>query len=351
MWTRRLVAAAVIGCLAPVAAVALTRDEENTVDIYRQVAPGVVNITSLAVSYDFFMNPIPSEAGGSGVIIDRRGYILTNHHVVKGSRKLEVTLLDGSRWAARLIGADPLSDLAVLKIDAPPPRLTPLEMGDSTDLKVGQKVLAIGNPFGLEQSLSAGVISSIRKNLKTGDVEMEDVIQTDAAINPGNSGGPMIDSSGHMVGLNTAIFTPSGGNVGIGFAIPINTAKRLVPELIAKGYVGYAWLGAEMQTVSPESARALDLPAQHGAMIARVVRGSPAARAGLLGATKQVVIGNTMVGVGGDIITEADGTAVASAEELIRMLRRRRPGDKIRLTYYRRGAQRSITVELGERPR
>lgn len=344
-------AAVVVAGLLTVPVSALTRDEENTVEIYRQLAPGVVNITSLAVSYDFFMNPIPSEAGGSGAIIDRRGHILTNHHVIKGSQKLEVTLLDGTRWAARPVGTDPLSDLAVIKIDAPPSRLTPIEMGDSSDLRVGQKVLAIGNPFGLEQSLSTGVISSIRKNLRTGDVEMEDVIQTDAAINPGNSGGPLIDSAGRMIGVNTAIFTPSGGNVGIGFAIPVNTAKRIVPELIAKGYVAYAWLGAEMQTLIPEFAQVLELPIQRGAMIARVVKGSPAARAGLLGATRQLVIGNMVVVTGGDIITEADGAPVTSAEELIRMIRRRRPGDSMRLTYYRRGTPRTVALELGERPR
>jgi putative serine protease PepD len=240
-------AIALAGPVVVASAWALTGDEENSVSIYRRLNAGVVNITNRAVAYDFFFNPIPSNSSGSGFILDSRGHILTNHHVVQGAHRLEVSLADGSKWIAKLVGADPVTDLAVVQIKASPEALTALPLGDSSTLQVGQKVLAIGNPFGLEHSLSAGIISSVRKFVKTGATELEDVIQTDAAINPGNSGGPLLDSEGRVIGINTAIFSTSGGNIGIGFAIPVNTAKRVVADILARGYVVYAYLGAETQ--------------------------------------------------------------------------------------------------------
>lgn len=326
-------------------------DEENTIDIYQRVNASVVNITSIAVTYDFFLNPIPSEASGSGSVIDKRGYILTNDHVIRDSARLEITLADGSRWPGELVGADPQTDLAVIKVRAPPERLTAIPMGDSDRLRPGQKVLAIGNPFGLERTLTAGIISSVRKNIRAGDLEMDEVIQIDAAINPGNSGGPLLNSEGKMIGINTAIFTPSGGSVGIGFAIPINTAKRILNELITKGYVSYAWLGIDTQTLLPRFAEALSLPVRKGVMVARVTRGGPAHRAGIRGGTQRIEVGNSILVVGGDILVAVDGEEVESAEAFHRLMKRKRAGDQIRLSLWRGREKKEVEVKLGERPR
>jgi putative serine protease PepD len=207
----------------------------------------VVNITSVVLERDFFFNPIPREGAGSGSIIDTDGHILTNHHVIRDSTKLEVTLSDGSKWSARLVGVDPDNDLAVIKVDAPKEKLTVISMGDSSELQIGQKVLAIGNPFGLGQTLTTGIISSLGRSIRSeAGTLIEDVIQTDAAINPGNSGGPLLDSKGRIIGINSAIISPTGASVGIGFAIPVNTANRILPELISKGYVSYPWIGASI---------------------------------------------------------------------------------------------------------
>ena len=330
---------------------ALTGDEENSVAIYRRLNAGVVNITKRAVAYDFFFNPISSDSSGSGFILDAQGHILTNHHVVQGAQRLEVSLADGSKWVAKLVGADPVTDLAVVQIMAPPQALTVLPLGDSSALQIGQKVLAIGNPFGLEHSLSAGIVSSVRKFVKTGATELEDVIQTDAAINPGNSGGPLLDSDGRVIGINTAIFSTSGGNIGIGFAIPVNTAKRVVMDILTRGYVVYAYLGTDTQTLTPAVARALELPADQGAIVVRVARGSPAAGAGLKGGTQQVVIGNAIVVVGGDIVVGADGLKVLNSEGLRRLLRKHQPGEIMKLEILRQGKRMELEVKLSEQPR
>ncbi|MFP3869411.1 MAG: S1C family serine protease [Syntrophobacteria bacterium] len=215
-------------------AAALIRSEENTIRIFRQVAAGVVNITSTTIGHDFFFSPIPREGSGSGVIVDDRGHIVTCYHVVRDSSRLEVTLGDGSKWEARLVGSSPRNDLAVIKIDAASELFTPVPLGSSKTLHVGQKVLAVGNPFGLGQTLTTGTISSVDRDLRIrGDFVLPHVIQTDAAINPGNSGGPLINSSGEIIGINTAIFSPTGSNVGIGFAIPSDTVRRIFPRLVS----------------------------------------------------------------------------------------------------------------------
>ena len=330
---------------------ALTREEENNVELYRRLNAGVVNITNRAVAYDFFFNPIPTDSSGSGFVLDSQGRILTNYHVVKGAQRLEVSLAAGTKWPAHVVGADPLTDLAVLQIKAPSEALTVLPLGDSSALQVGQKVLAIGNPFGLEHSLSAGIISSLRKVVKTGATEIEDVIQTDAAINPGNSGGPLLDSEGRVIGINTAIFTPSGGNVGIGFAIPINTAKRVVADILARGYVRYAYLGADTQTLTQAVARALRLPVDQGAMVVRVWEGSPASKAGLKGGTQRVIIGNAIVIIGGDLVVAANGQRIATADDLRRLIHKSQPGETMKLEILRQGKRGTIEVKLGERPR
>ncbi len=332
--------------------IAKTEDEENNISIYRQVGPGVVNITSVAVERDFFFNPIPREGAGSGSILDDSGHILTNYHVIRDSTKLEVTLSDGSKWPARLVGVDPENDLAVIRVDAPKEKLTIIPMGDSSELQIGQKVLAIGNPFGLGQTLTTGIISSLGRSIRSeAGTLIEDVIQTDAAINPGNSGGPLLDSKGQIIGINSAIISPTGASVGIGFAIPVNTAKRILAELISKGYVSYPWIGASVYPLIPEFARALGLKVERGAVIAEVVAGGPADRAGLKGGDKLVQVGNSLIPVGGDVITEMDGKKVTSSDDLIRMIRDRRPGDGVELELLRKGEFLRIKATLGEKPR
>lgn len=331
---------------------ALTEDERNTISIYKKAAPGVVNITSTVLERDFFFGLVPREGAGSGAIIDPRGYILTNNHVIKEARRIEVTLYDGSKWRGRLVGTDPDNDLAVIKIDAPSSRLTVLPLGSSADLQVGQKVLAIGNPFGLGETLTVGVISSLGRSIRSeSGAIIEDLIQTDAAINPGNSGGPLLDSEGRIVGINTAIFSPSGGNIGIGFAIPVDTAKRILPELIEKGYVAHPWLGVTLFPLTQGLAKALELPFDRGALIIEVLRGGPAEKAGLRGGSKMVQVGNALIPVGGDVVLEVDGRPVGSSEELVREIRKRKPGDKVALKIFRERRSLEVTVILGERPR
>jgi putative serine protease PepD len=325
-------------------------DEANNIGVYSQARDSVVNITNVVIDYDIFSTPYASSSSGSGVILDTQGRIVTNHHVVSNASRLEVTLSDQSQWPAEVVGKDPSTDLAVIKIQAPAAKLRPLRFGESSGLKVGQKVLVIGNPFGLEQTLTTGIISSIRRYLKLSGAEMENVIQTDAAINPGNSGGPLLDSDGRVIGINTAIFTPSGGNVGIGFAVPVDTVKRVVAQILEKGYVAYAWMGIEMQTLVPRYADALDFPVTRGVLVGRLVRDGPAHRAGIRGGADRVIVGNTRLVVGGDIIVEADGQPVTSVEELQRLLRTKKPGDKMRVTVVRDGKRMSVAIALGERP-
>lgn len=332
---------------------ALTEDEQNNIDLYQRLSPGVVNITSTVMEHDFFFNVIPREGAGSGSIIDQRGYILTNNHVIADARKLEVTLANGKKVNATLVGADPDTDIAVLKIDVPKRDLVVIPLGSSADLKVGQKVIAIGNPFGLGQTLTSGIISSVGRTIRAATgLLVEEVIQTDASINPGNSGGPLIDSSGRIIGLNTAIFSPTGASVGIGFAIPIDTAKRVLDDLIEKGYYAHPWLGATLMTLFPDVAQALRIPVDSGAMIVEVVQGSPASSAGLRGGNRRAQIGNNIVVVGGDVITKVGGEPVTDADGVIRSIRKHRPGDKIRLDLVRwNGARETKTVTLGEKPR
>lgn len=219
---------------------AITQDEANNIEVYQRVSPGAVNIVSVVVKYDFFYNPMPQKGTGSGAIIDKKGYIITNSHVIQGARSLEVTLADGSKWPAELIGSDPDSDLAVIRIKVPPEKVSVIHMGDSSSLRIGQKVLAIGNPFGLGQTLTTGIISSIGRNIRTGSgTVLRNLIQTDAAINPGNSGGPLLNSKGEMIGINTVILSPTAANVGVGFAIPVDTVKDITPRLIS-GKSSYA---------------------------------------------------------------------------------------------------------------
>lgn len=330
----------------------LSPEEEIVISVYKQASPGVVHVASIAVAYDFFFNPVPQRGTGSGFIIDDRGYILTNNHVVEEADRLEITLADKTKVKARLVGRDPHNDLAVLKVDVPKEKLHPLKLGDSSRLQVGQLAIAIGNPFGLDRTVTTGVISSLGRTLRaeSGRI-MRGIIQTDAAINPGNSGGPLLNARGEVIGINTAIFSPTGGSVGIGFAIPIDTAKRFLPELIAKGKVSHPWLGIAGMDVTPELAKDLNLPAKEGIMVAQVYPESPAAKAGLRGSRKPVRVGNTIVYLGGDIITAIDGKKLSSIDDLTAYLDyERKVGDEVRLEVLRDGRSLSIQVRLGELP-
>jgi len=334
------------------AAVAFTPDEEINIRVYRAASPAVVNITTIAVAYDFFLNPMPKEGTGSGAIIDRSGHILTNFHVIDGARRLEVTLADGSKWPARPVGADPSNDLAVIKIDAPVENLTVIPLGDSSKLLVGQKVLVIGNPFGLDRTLTVGIVSSLGRSIRADNGRLiRGIIQTDAAINPGNSGGPVLNSSAEVIGVSTAIFSPSGGSVGVGFAVPINTAKQMIPELINRGYIARPYLGIAGHEIVPALVQALRLPVKEGIMVVEVTPGSPAQRAGIRGGDRTVQVGNMIVRVGGDIITEVDQVKVRTFEELSDFIDAKQPGDTVALTFNRQGKLNVVEVRLRERPR
>ncbi len=337
----------------PQAALSLTEDERNNIELYQRLAPGVVNITSTVLEQDFFFNVVPRQGAGSGAVIDPRGYILTNHHVIEDARKLEVTLNNGKKYTATLVGSDPDTDLAVVKIEVRREELAVIPMGTSSNLKVGQKVLAIGNPFGLGQTLTTGVISSVGRMLRaTSGLPVEDIIQTDASINPGNSGGPLIDSSGKMIGINTAIFSPTGSNVGIGFAIPIDTAKMVLNDLMEKGYYAYPWIGASLMTLTRDLAEDLKLPVESGAMLVEVVQGGPADRAGLRGGRERAQVGNKIVIVGGDTIVRIEGERVTDADSAIRKVRKYRPGDRIQVEVVRwSGDTKTHTVTLTEKPK
>jgi putative serine protease PepD len=324
-----------------------TSDEQNNIEIYKTISPAVVNITSTVVQYDFFFRAVPSQGAGSGFLIDDKGNILTNYHVISGARSAEVTLSDHSRHPAKLVGRDPVSDLAVIKIDVDRP-LPYLQLGDSDNLQVGQKVLAIGNPFGFEGTLTTGIISSLGRNIRDeGGNMLEEVIQTDAAINPGNSGGPLLNSQGEVIGINTAIFGQT--NLGIGFAIPINAVKAIINDLLTLGRARQSYLGVVGQEISPPLANLLRLPATQGLLIAQLTRGGPADQAGLRAGTRVVLIGNQEFVIGGDLIVEIDGTPIASSSDLTRYLRRKEPGEVAHVSIYRGGERMTVDITLADR--
>jgi S1-C subfamily serine protease len=330
----------------------LTLEEETVIGVYRMASPGVINVTSTALSQDFFFRVVPEQGTGSGFVIDDKGLILTNNHVVENAERLEVTLADKVKVPAKLVGRDPNNDLAVIRINAGKEKLIPLRLGDSSLLQVGQTAIAIGNPFGLERTVTRGVISAIGRTLKsdTGR-QIRNVIQTDAAINPGNSGGPLLNSRGEVIGINTAIFTPSGGSVGIGFAVPVNTAKLFLPQLIARGRASHPWMGISGLDINPTVAKALSLPVKDGVMISQVAPNGPAARAGLRGSQRRVRVGNYMVNVGGDIIQSLDSLKIASVDDLTGFLdERKKVGDEVLVEVLRDGKPLSMTVRLGELP-
>ncbi|HWQ56842.1 MAG TPA: trypsin-like peptidase domain-containing protein [Bryobacteraceae bacterium] len=324
-------------------------NEANNIEVYKIANQATVNVTSIVYREDWFMRVFPEEGQGSGFLIDPEGDILTNHHVVRGSSRLTVTLPDKRQFPAKVLGSDARNDLALIKIDAPG-KLPFLKLGDSDHLQVGQKVLAIGNPFGLAGSLTTGVVSSLGRTLQADrERALEDMIQTDAAINPGNSGGPLLDSRANVIGINTAIFGAQG-NIGIGFAMPVNRAKGMLNQYRANGRITRPHLGVQTVFVSGHLATMLELPAAGGLLVQRVERGSAAAQAGLRGPREVVVVGNYQIGVGGDLITGVEGQPIDTAEALQRAMDRKHAGDPLRLSVYRNGRTQQITVRLGEAP-
>lgn len=323
--------------------------EAENVRIYKMTSPAVANIVTRTVEYDFFLNPVPVEGAGSGFLIDSDGHILTNYHVVQGAQTIEVTLGDQSRYKAKLIGADTRNDIALIQIDTKGKKLTPLPLGDSRNLQVGQRVLAIGNPFGFSGTLTTGIVSSLGRTVQTSDTTfIDDAIQTDAAINRGNSGGPLLNSHGEVIGINTAIYAPTGTTAGIGFAIPINTAKRVAEDLIKTGHVRRASLGIEGRALWPGLADALNLPVEQGILVERVAPGGPAAQAGIRGGTRSVLAGLQEIRVGGDVLVAIDGQPIATQMDLNLRLNRNEPGNSVTLTIVRDGKKMNVPVKLGD---
>ncbi len=327
--------------------------EQLLIEIYERVGPSVVFVTSEFYYYDFFYGRQSETGSGSGFIIDRQGHIVTNYHVIKDASRVDVKLADGTTVTADVVGTDPINDLAVLRVDVSPDKLQAVELGDSASLKVGQLAIAIGNPLGLERSLSVGVVSALGRQLPQQDVDwsLYDVIQTDASINPGNSGGPLLDSQGRVIGVNTAIANVTGASIGIGFAVPVDTVKRVVPELIAKGRYSHPWLGISGYNVSPALAELLDLPADRGILVMYVEPDGPAERAGVRGPNRQVIIRNQRIPVGGDIIVALDGQDIENIDQLIRYVEtKKRVGDVVTVTVIRDSGTVNVDVLLGELP-
>ena len=334
----------------------LSGAEETTIAVYRNASPSVVFITKLSVQMDpFRRNVMTIPAGtGSGFVWDDQGHIVTNYHVVAGGQGARVTLDDQTVWPAQLVGTYPDKDIAVLKIDCPAEKLRPLPVGESSDLQVGQHVFAIGNPFGLDHTLSTGVISGLgREIMSMSRRPIQGVIQTDAAINPGNSGGPLLDRHGRVVGINTQIISRSGSNAGVGLAVPINIAKMVVPELIANGKYEYSWLGISGAPVSPDIAKLMELPdGTRGALVITVNEDSPAENGGLTGSDRTEVVNGIQYSLGGDTIIGIDGSKVRDMTDLIVYLTNNtRPGDEVRLqVLHQDGVSEDLPIILGTRP-
>jgi S1-C subfamily serine protease len=339
-------------------------ESTNTVNqIYRADGDGVAFIESQipateSQTFSPFGEP-ESEGGGvatgSGFVIDGEGHILTNNHVVEGADKIEVKLgASDTEYTAEVVGADPASDLALLKVEAPAKELHPLTLGDSSAVEVGDPVVAIGNPFGLDRTVTSGIVSALQRQIQAPNgFSIDNVIQTDAAINPGNSGGPLINAEGEVIGINSQIETGgsgSEGNVGIGFSIPINTAKAEIQQLETKGEVEHAYLGIEGGTITPTLAKALNLPVSEGVIVQSAEKGGPADKAGVEGGNTTATIEGAEVQLGGDIITEIDGKKVANMEELVETINDHKPGDSIELSILRDGQHKTATVTLGTRP-
>nr|HMN29218.1 trypsin-like peptidase domain-containing protein [Caldilineaceae bacterium] len=328
--------------------------ERRTIAVYQRVAPSVVSITTKVLRSSFFFDVVPEEGSGSGFVIDRTGHILTNFHVIDGAEEIDVSFNDQTILPATGVGADARNDLAVLKVEAQPDLLTPVELGSSAGLKVGQRAIAIGNPFGqFGQTLTIGVISALNRSLDGPDNRLiTGIIQTDAAINRGNSGGPLLDSSGRVIGINTAIFSPTGTSAGVGFAVPVDRVKRLLPDLLTFGRYRHPSLGIRYAyRLTPGLSEVLRLPVDQGLLIVQLFDAGPLATAGVLAAQREALLGNQVVYVGGDILQTVDGIVIETNNQLETLLEENyRLGDQVRVTLLRDGQSVEVTVTLDEEP-
>lgn len=330
--------------------------EQENIQIYSKTNEGVVNITTEVTSYSWFLEPIPRPGStGSGSIIDKSGHVLTNHHVIKNATNVFVTLANGELYPAEVIGVDVENDIAIIKftpsVETPP---TIIPFGSSRDLQIGLKVLAIGNPFGLDRTLTTGIISGLNRPVRVSkNLVVNNMIQTDASINPGNSGGPLLDSAGNMVGINSAIFSPNGGSTGIGFAVPSDTAKRVIPELIASGTVRRGWIDVVPRQLFPQLVQYAELSVNRGVLISELEQDSNAAAAGLRGGSRKrgVGYGGTVIYLGGDIIVGVGIDEVSDIASLYAALERTKPGQAVTVRYVRNETEREARVVLAERPK
>ena len=329
-------------------------DAMSVQEIYRHAGPGVLQVTSTSVdSSDPFFGPQARVSLGSGFVIDKDGYIVTNYHVIESARQIEVNFSGDDRVQATIVGVDPSTDLALLKINAQARALTPLPLGDSDAVRVGDAVVAIGNPFGLERTVTAGIVSALQREITAPNgYTIDKVIQTDAGINQGNSGGPLLNAQGEVIGVNSQIEpgNTGTGNPGIGFAVPSATLREVVSQIRERGKVEHAYLGVLTQPIDEVLARTYRLPVEQGVIIVEVVPGSPADDAGLKDGDRQVIFGGTSYVLGGDIVTAADGEQVASPDDLRRLVAEKDPGDAITLDIRRGESKRTVSVTLGRRP-
>ena len=324
----------------------LDSEEQNNISVYHKNIPSVVNITSRAMTFDFFYGLVPQEGQGSGFVIDKEGHILTNYHVIADARQVEVTMHNRKKYKATVVGTDPPHDLAIIQIKASD--LVPAVLGDSRNLQVGQKVYAIGNPFGLSGTMTRGIVSSIRPVREPNGATIDEAIQTDAAINPGNSGGPLMNWHGEVIGINTLILSSVNQNAGIGFAIPINTAKAVLNDLVTLGRVRRPALGVRTIPISAELADEIGLPVDYGLLIVQVTPGGSADLAGLRGGTERAYLGNIPIMLGGDLIVAIDGEKVQDEQDLAQMMNNHRAGDTVKVTIYRNKKKIDVSVALGE---
>jgi S1-C subfamily serine protease len=324
----------------------LDGEEQNNIGVYKKNIPSVVNVTSRAMTFDFFYGLVPQEGQGSGFVIDKEGHILTNYHVIADARQVEVTMHNRKKYKATVVGTDAPHDLAVIQIKAPD--LVPAVLGDSRNLQVGQKVYAIGNPFGLAGTMTRGIVSSIRPVREPNGAMIDEAIQTDAAINPGNSGGPLMNWHGEVIGINTMILSNVGQNAGIGFAIPINTAKAVLNDLLTLGRVRRPALGVRTIPIGPELADEIGLPVDYGLLIIQVTPGGSADLAGLRGGSERAYLGNIPIMLGGDLIVAIDDQKVQDEDDLAQMMNNHRAGDTVKVTIYRGKKKTDVSVALGE---
>jgi S1-C subfamily serine protease len=324
----------------------LDAEEQNNITVYRKNIGAVVNITSRVMAYDFFYGLVPQEGQGSGFVIDKEGHILTNYHVIENAREVWVTLHSRKKYKATIVGTDRSHDLAIVQIKATD--LQPMTLGDSTNLQVGQKVYAIGNPFGLSGTLTRGIVSSIRQVQEPDGLVIDEAIQTDAAINPGNSGGPLLNWHGEVIGINTMIASSVGQSAGIGFAIPINTAKAVLNDLVTLGRVRRPALGVRTIPIDPGLANEMGLAADYGLLVVQAVQGGAADRAGLRGGTERAYLGNIPIMIGGDLIVAVNGKKIQSQQDLAQVMNSHHAGDTVTVTIYRGKKKMDVSVVLGE---